>query len=109
MMKLYPLSSIRLSKAMLQDAGFSDSEHLDVRVTRGKIVLTKQFHHRTLEDRAAEPLHIPIKTKKTAGFVHCEKMKLFDLNARGHTVKDRVAMADIINITDAIQGIFDYA
>ena len=54
------------------------------------------------------PLHILIETKKTKGYVHCEKMKLFDLHVRSHTVKDRIPMADIINITDAIQGIFDY-
>lgn len=80
------------------------------------LVVSKDFFNTTgevigcpiMEAGTAGPLHIPIKTQKTPGFVHCEKMKLLDLNARGHTVKDRVAMADIINITDAIQGIFDY-
>ena len=45
---------IRLSKAMLQEAEFGDSEQLDINVTPGKIVLSKQFRHKTLEERASD-------------------------------------------------------
>ena len=53
-------------------------------------------------------LHICISTNKVDGFVHCEKMTLFDMNIRRFQVVDRANLPDIINITDAIQGIFDY-
>ena len=45
---------IRLSRAVLQEAGFGENEELDVKVTGGKIVLSKWFHHKTLEERAKE-------------------------------------------------------
>ena len=35
-------------------------------------------------------------------------MTLLDLNIRGYSKIDRIHDPDIINITDAIQGIFDY-
>lgn len=53
-------------------------------------------------------LHIKIKTSNTEGYVHCEKMKLFDLNVRGFLKIDSLSISDLIDITDAIQSIFDY-
>ena len=53
-------------------------------------------------------LHIKIKTSNTEGYVHCEKMKLFDLNVRGFSKIDSLSISDLIDITDAIQSIFDY-
>ena len=44
----------------------------------------------------------------TEGCVHCEKMKLFDLNVRGFSKIDSLSISDLIDITDAIQSIFDY-
>ncbi len=57
---------------------------------------------------AAGPLHILIKTVKTEGCVQCEKLALLDLKVRHFSVADSVSQSDIVNITDAIQGIFDY-
>ncbi len=54
------------------------------------------------------PLHIRINGDKIKGIVHCEEMKLLDLNVRGYAPIDRIHMPSIIDITDAIQGIFDY-
>lgn len=54
------------------------------------------------------PLHIQVLSDNINGYVHCEKLKLLDLNVRGYKVVGRIPMNDIINITDAIQGIFDY-
>ena len=54
------------------------------------------------------PLHIGIKTSKTKGFVHCEKLKLFDMSVRGFTKIDRISIEKLIDISDAVQGIFDY-
>lgn len=57
---------------------------------------------------AEGPLHIRIKTAKNEGCVQCEKLSLLDLKVRHFSVADSISRSDIINITDAIQGIFDY-
>lgn len=54
------------------------------------------------------PLHIPIFTEEMIGEVQCEKFALLDLKVRGYKKIDRIELEDIINITDAIQAIFDY-
>ena len=62
-----------------------------------------------LEGTIPGPLHIPVETEKgQTRFVHCEKLKLLDLSQRGWKKKDRVPLFQMMNITDAIQGIFDY-
>ena len=45
---------IRLSKEVLKSAGIELNEILDVSVANGVITLMKPFHHKTLEERAAE-------------------------------------------------------
>ena len=80
------------------------------------LVVSKDFFNQSgeiigcpiFQTGGAGPLHIPIRTDKTEGYVQCEKLALLDLNVRGWAGTDRIPMADIINITDAIQGIFDY-
>ena len=59
-------------------------------------------------DLIKSPLHIYISGKEIEGYVQCEKITLFDLDIRGHKRIDRIAMKDLMNVTDAIQGIFDY-
>ena len=80
------------------------------------LVTSKDFFNQTGEiigcpifrDGTVGPLHIRIKADSGEGFVQCEKLALLDMNVRGFTVIGRAHMEDIINITDAIQGIFDY-
>jgi mRNA-degrading endonuclease toxin of MazEF toxin-antitoxin module len=80
------------------------------------LIVSKDFFNQTfeiigcpiLEKGEAGPLHIHIKTEDVEGYVQCEKMALLDLNIRGYSMIDRIHYHDIINITDAIQGIFDY-
>ncbi len=80
------------------------------------LVVSKDFFNQTFEiigcpiyeKGEAGPLHIYIKTEETTGYVQCEKMALLDLNIRGYSKIDRINYPDIINITDAVQGIFDY-
>lgn len=45
---------VRLSKEVLEMAGFSESDVLNVTVSKGVILLTKGFRHKTLEERTAE-------------------------------------------------------
>ena len=80
------------------------------------LVVSKDFFNQTkeiigcpiYEKGEAGPLHIYIKTEDVEGYVQCEKMALLDLNIRGYSKIDRIHYSDIINITDAIQSIFDY-
>ena len=80
------------------------------------LVVSKDFFNQTFEiigcpiyDKGeAGPLHIHVKTEDMEGYVQCEKMSLLDLSVRGYSKIDRIDYSDIINITDAIQGIFDY-
>ena len=62
-----------------------------------------------ISDMPPGPLHISVKGKKgTAGTVICEQIKLIDPSVRGVSRTDRLEYGDIINISDAVQGIFDY-
>lgn len=54
------------------------------------------------------PLHIPVITDGIQGIVLCEQMKLLDLRVRGYKKIAELSMEEIMNITDAIQSIFDY-
>lgn len=86
------------------------------RIKSPVLITSKDFFNQTgeivgcpiFQDSVASPLHIKVKTDSTQGYVQCEKLALIDLNVRGFLKTDRILMTDIINITDAIQGIFDY-
>ncbi len=54
------------------------------------------------------PLHIPVSGKEVCGVVMCEHLTFLDLEARIYKKVDSLKLNDIIDITDAIQGIFDY-
>lgn len=80
------------------------------------LAVSKNFFNRSeqiigcpiLENVLPDPLHIPIATDEVRGSVLCEQMKLLDLRARGYKKIGELRYDDIMNITDAIQGIFDY-
>lgn len=61
-----------------------------------------------VQDTFLDPLHIEIKTDEIRGIVMCEQMRMIDLRYRGYKKVSRMHYADIINIIDAIQSIFDY-
>lgn len=54
------------------------------------------------------PLHIAVDASEVQGFVQCEKLALLDLSVRGYQRIDRIRIGDLMNIADAVQGIFDY-
>lgn len=54
------------------------------------------------------PLHIWMSTENTKGYIHCEKLALLDLSVRGYKRIDRLPISEMINVSDAIQGIFEY-
>ena len=45
---------IRIPKEIMQEAGISLNEILDITVSKGMIMFVKAFQHKTLEERAAE-------------------------------------------------------
>ena len=61
-----------------------------------------------LKESNISPLHIDISSDQIEGYVHCEDLRLLDLKVRRFSVIDCIDMSSIINITDAVQGIFDY-
>ena len=80
------------------------------------LVVSKNFFNKTgtiigclvATDSFEDALHIRISSDKIGGVVLCEHMRLFDMNTRGYTKLGRVKYEEIIDITDAIQSIFDY-
>ena len=61
-----------------------------------------------VSESGASPLHIYVEAEDQKGYILCEQMKMLDLRVRGYKKIDRVKIADVINVTDAIQSIFDY-
>ena len=80
------------------------------------LVVSKNFFNESgriigcpiMKEVAEGPLHLQIETKKVKGYVLCEELKMLDLKLRRYQIMDRISMNDIVNVTDAIQGIFDY-
>ena len=54
------------------------------------------------------PLHIFVSANEVKGYVLCEQLKLFDLRVRGHKKIAQLKWGEKINISDAVQGIFEY-
>ncbi len=62
-----------------------------------------------LSNIQAGPIHIPVCGKKgEAGTVICEQIKAIDPKARGCNRVDLLAYEDIMNVSDTVQGIFEY-
>ena len=90
---------------------------LTVENMKGKfLVVSKNFFNSTeqavlcpiVQDTFLDPLHIEVEAEDVRGIVMCEQMRLLDLRYRGYKKIGRIHNPDIINITDAIQSIFDY-
>ena len=54
------------------------------------------------------PLHIWMATEENEGYIQCEKLTLLDMSLHGYKKVDRLPISVMINISDAIQGIFEY-
>lgn len=61
-----------------------------------------------VKDSLPGPLHIRMSSRIYEGYIQCEKLALLDLRIRGYRKMDQLQMAEIINVSDAIQSIFDY-
>lgn len=80
------------------------------------VVVSKDFFNSSGEiigcpiiDNSIEgPLHICISVEEINGYVNCEKLALLDLTVRGHKKIGNLPLSEMINISDAIQSIFEY-
>ena len=80
------------------------------------LVVSKYFFNKSeqiiacpIMDKASkDPLHIPIQTKDLKGVVLCEQLRLLDLRVRGYSKLSELKQDEVMNISDAIQSIFDY-
>ena len=54
------------------------------------------------------PLHIRIKEAFLEGWVLCEQVKYMDLSARRYTKMPAVHYFDIMDLSDAVMGMFEY-
>ena len=61
-----------------------------------------------IENSNPRPLHLCMSTENTEGSIHCEKLALLDLSIRGYKKTDRLPISEMMNVSDAIQGIFEY-
>lgn len=86
------------------------------RINTPILVVSKTYFNRTeqiiacpiLKSASEDPLHIPIIAMDMQGIVLCEQMKLLDLRVRGYKKLTELKIEEVMNITDAIQSIFDY-
>ncbi len=59
--------------------------------------------------KAAEsPLHIRLKDSSVEGYVLCEQVKYIDLSARRYTKMPAMHYFDIMDLSDAVMGMFEY-
>ena len=80
------------------------------------LVVSKDFFNTSGEvigcpiiaDSVPGPLHIWMSTERTEGYIQCEKLALLDLVVRGYKKVDSLPISEMINVSDAIQGIFEY-
>ena len=61
-----------------------------------------------IKESLSGPLHIWMSTEENNGYIQCEKLALLDLSVRGYKIIERLPISEIINVSDAIQGIFEY-
>ena len=57
---------------------------------------------------AKGPLHIPIKDAQIEGYVLCEQVHYIDLTLRHFSKLSSTPYFDVMDISDAVIGIFDY-
>ena len=61
-----------------------------------------------IRDSKEGPLQIWTSVQKVEGYIQCEKIALLDLAVRGYKKVARIPLSELMNVSDAIQGIFEY-
>lgn len=61
-----------------------------------------------VKDAAEGPLHIRLKDCPAEGFILCEQVRYVDLAARHYAKITAAPYFDIMDISDAVMGMFDF-
>lgn len=61
-----------------------------------------------VNNNSAGPLHIELSDAPVSGYVLCEQVRYLDLSSRRFSRLSNNRYFDIMNISDAVMGIFDY-
>ena len=61
-----------------------------------------------IQNTAEGPLHIKLNNCPVEGFVLCEQIRYVDLAARSFSKLSQTHYYDIMDISDAVMGMFDY-
>ena len=54
------------------------------------------------------PLHLPVKHEKIDGYILCEQVHYLDLAQRTFSKIGSIPYFDVMDLSDAVMGIFDY-
>ena len=54
------------------------------------------------------PLHLPLKYEQVDGYILCEQVHYLDLEQRTFSKIGSIPYFDIMDLSDAVMGIFDY-
>jgi len=80
------------------------------------IVVSNNFFNRSgkvvacpiLKQAVPGPLHIRLSNTDLEGFVLCEQVRYLDLSARHYVRLSQIHYYEIMDISDAVMGIFEY-
>ena len=80
------------------------------------VVVSKNFFNESglimacpiLPETVRGPLRIRCESIQTPGYVYCDQVRSVDLNKRRFTKIEALSYHELMDIVDAIQGIFDY-
>ena len=61
-----------------------------------------------LKDAVEGPLHIRLKCGPVEGYVLCEQVRYVDLNVRSISKLSEMHYFEVMDISDAVMGMFDY-
>ena len=61
-----------------------------------------------LKNAEEGPVHIRVQSKKIEGVVLCEQVRFIDLTKRSFSKIDSSSFFTVMDISDAVMGIFDY-
>ncbi|MBO6208693.1 MAG: type II toxin-antitoxin system PemK/MazF family toxin [Lachnospiraceae bacterium] len=61
-----------------------------------------------LKDVTESALHIPVDCKQVKGTAVCEQLKFFQLKNRSFRIVGSISFFQVTDISDAIQGIFEF-
>jgi len=61
-----------------------------------------------MKKAAPGPLHIELKDSSVSGYVLCEQVRYLDLSSRRFSKLAQLHYFDIMDISDAVAGMFEY-